>query len=311
LAALILAGAGLTSGGSDDLAQGVLAVRESPYQRVRVVEQETGWRTLEVNERRGSFQSVWRPEVGLLGPGYYYDAFALPAHWSEPVGDWSTLVLGLGSGTAWRVLEGALPEGVSLSGTGVELDPVVIDLAREFMELHDSSSNHTVLSGWDARAVLGPLGRGDERWDQIIVDVYANQVEIPAHLATVEFYESAAGLLAATGWLQVNVGASGVDDPLALAVASSMAFAFSSPTLALGVPFSRNVILLQRQGADLVLPGNVGFVPNYEPLEELASRMSLSGTWRLVGPEDGRLLHDGDAPLEDLQRASLAGMGAL
>ena len=310
--ALLLAGAGLASGGGAGLpAEDVLAVRESPYQRVRVVEQESGWRTLEVNERRGSFQSVWRPEAGLLGPGYYYDAFALPAHWSAPVIDWNTLVLGLGSGTAWRVLEGALPDGVSLSGTGVELDPVVIDLAREFMGLHDSASNQTVLSGWDARAVLGPLGKGDERWNQIIVDVYANQVEIPAHLATVEFYSSVADLLAPKGWLQVNVGASGVDDPLALAVASSMAFAFSSPTLALGVPFSRNVILLQRQGADLVLPGSVGFVPSYEPLVELASRMSLSGTWRLVGSEDGRLLHDGEAPLEDLQRASLAGMGAL
>ncbi len=310
--ALIIAGAGFSSvGGAGEPSDGVLAIRESPYQRVRVVEQETGGRTLEVNERRGSFQSVWRPEIGLLGPGYYYDSFALPAHWSHAVGEWSARVLGLGSGTAWRVLEGALPDGVQLSAAGVELDPVVIDMAREFMGLQDSADDRKVLSGWDARAVLGPLAKAGERWDQIIVDVYANQVEIPAHLATVEFYRAVAQLLGPAGWLQVNVGASGVDDPLALAVASSMAFAFSGQTLALEVPFSRNVILLQRQDAELALPGSSNFVPSYEPLKELASRMSLPGTWRLIGPEDGRLLYDGDAPLEALQRVSLSGMGEL
>ena len=310
-AVLLLGGFLVSSGSGQTLADDVLAVEESPYQRVRVVEQANGWRALEVNERRGSFQSIWRPEPGLLGPGYYYDAFALPAHWSDVSEDWSTLVLGLGSGTAWRVIEGALPAGVSFRAMGVELDPVVIALAREFMGLEDSGPHRRTLSGWDARAALGPLALSGEKWDQIIVDVYANQVEIPPHLATVEFYSAVKGLLAPGGWLQVNVGASGADDPLARAIGGSLGLAFGGPSLALEVPFSRNVILVQRLGQGLMLPGDEGFLPSSVELRDLAERMRVPGAWGLIEPGAERALHDGDAPLEALQRASLAGMGEL
>ncbi|MCC6406320.1 MAG: fused MFS/spermidine synthase, partial [Planctomycetes bacterium] len=62
-----------------------LACVESPYQRVRVVEDQSGAqpaRILQVNEGLDSFQSVWSTKPGLLGEGYYYDAFALPPAWS-------------------------------------------------------------------------------------------------------------------------------------------------------------------------------------------------------------------------------------
>lgn len=321
-AVLVVGGLLVSSSTSQPVADDVLAVVESPYQRVRVTERPDGWRALEVNERRGSFQSIWSPEPGLLGPGYYYDAFALPPYWDEPALDWSALVLGLGSGTAWRVMEGALPVGVVLNAMGVELDPVVVSLAREFMGLSDSTPQRRSLTGWDARASLGPLSLSEERWNQIIVDVYANQVEIPPHLATVEFYQAARELLAHGGWLQVNVGASGADDPLALAIGSTLALAFSGPTLALEVPFSRNVILMQRLGEPLILPSDEAFLPSHSSgsadggessvqLRELAARMRVPGTWRLIKAADGRVLSDGDAPLEALQRASLAGMSGL
>jgi spermidine synthase len=310
-AVLLLGGFLVSSSVSQPVGADVLAVVESPYQRVRVIEKANGWRALEVNERRGSFQSIWSPEPGLLGPGYYYDAFALPAHWDEPSLRWSALTLGLGSGTAWRVIEGSLPAGVRFHAMGVELDPVVVSLAREYMGLKDSTPQRRTLTGWDARASLGPLSLSEERWDQIIVDVYANQVEIPPHLATVEFYKAARELLVHGGWLQVNVGASAVDDPLALAIGSSLAVAFESPTLALEVPFSRNVILIQRLGEDLVLPTEERFLPSAVGLRELASRMRVPGTWSLIQSDDGRVLLDGDAPLEALQRSSLAGMSSL
>jgi hypothetical protein len=308
---LLLGGFLVSSGSSQPAADDVLAAVESPYQSVRVIEKANGWRALEVNERRGSFQSIWKPEPGLLGPGYYYDAFALPAYWGGVGGKWSALVLGLGSGTAWRVIEGTLPVGVSFHAMGVELDPVVVSLGREFMGLKDSTAQRRTLTGWDARASLGPLSLSQEKWDQIIVDVYANQVEIPAHLATVEFYSSTRELLARGGWLQVNVGASGVDDPLALAIGSSLAVAFEAPTLALEVPFSRNVILVQRLGESPVLPSDERFLPSSVELRELAARMRVPGTWSLIQADDGRVLFDGDAPLEALQRSSLASMSGL
>ena len=76
-----------------------------------------------MNEGFDSYQSVWQPEPGLLGMGYYYNDFALPAWWSGASGPWRVVVLGLGAGTAFRVLRGASPPGVELELVGVELDP--------------------------------------------------------------------------------------------------------------------------------------------------------------------------------------------
>ena len=287
----------------------LIAIGESPYQQVRVTELEDGWRALEVNEHRGSFQSLWAPEPGLLGPGYYYDYFSLPPAWSGASEDWDALVLGLGAGTAWRVLEGALPLGVELGATGVELDPLVIELAREHMGLPQSSEGRRVISGWDARVALGPLRQEGSRWDHVVVDVYANQVEIPAHLATVEFFTAAQGVLKPGGWLQVNVGALGVDDPLVLAMGATLADVFGGPTLALEVPFSRNVVLCQRHQASVLTPSDPGFADVGLELRALVQRAQVPGTWTLLDSGDGQVLTDLDAPMESLQRASLARLG--
>jgi len=285
-------------------AEGLLASGESPYQRVRVVERADGWRALEVNERRGSFQSLWSPTPGLLGPGYYYDYFALPPAWSRAESEWSLLVLGLGGGTAWRVVEGSLPEDCELHAAGVELDPMVVSMSRSLMGLPEGDPRRRVIAGWDARAAIAPLVNEGRRWDQVVIDVYANQVEIPAHLATYEFFLEVSGLLDDGGWLQLNVGAIGWDDPLALAIGATLAEAFGRPTLALEVPFSRNVILVQRLGAPTFDPQSQEFLPGRDDLEWLVQRSRLPGTWGHIHTGDAPHLVDQYAPLESLQRES-------
>lgn len=304
--AVIVVGATLVaSSGGHSADPECLAVEESLYQRVRVVQHSDGWRALEVNERRGSFQSVWAPEPGLLGPGYYYDIFALPHAWQAREAQWSLLVLGLGAGTTWRVVEGALPVGTDLLAAGVELDSTVVTLSHAHMGLPEGSERHRVIGGLDARAAVGPLSMELQRWNQIVIDVYANQVEIPPHLATLEFFRAVRGLLVNGGWLQLNVGASRWDDPLSLAIGATLAAAFGQPTLALEVPFSRNVILVQRLGLAPLDPAESAFLPEEDNMQLLAQRLRLPGTWGWVGSADGRHLVDGDAPLEALQRASL------
>src|SRR5258708_9131064 len=121
----------------------VLEECETAYQSARVVERsaegEPSLRFLQVNEGFDSFQSAWQREPGLLPDGYYYNAFALPAAWeAERPGPWKTLVLGLGAGSAWRVLEGTLGEGRALEGDGVEIDARVVELARKHMDLREA-----------------------------------------------------------------------------------------------------------------------------------------------------------------------------
>ncbi|MEW6072910.1 MAG: fused MFS/spermidine synthase, partial [Planctomycetota bacterium] len=291
----------------------LLAAAESPYQAVRVVEdrrEDPPRRYLEVNEGFGSYQSVWQPARGLLAPGYYYNDFALPAWWAAAEGagegaegSWRVLVLGLGGGTAFRVLAGASPPGLALELTGVELDPAVVELARAHLEL-GAEGGERILAGLDARVALRALGGG---FDEIVLDCYANQVEIPPHLGTVELFAEVRAALAPGGWLVANLGGFGFDDPVVAAVAASAARAFAAPVLVLRVPFARNYTLVARRDAPLPLDaaGSLRAVP--PPVDRLVESRALPGSWRLVAPGGpGPFLTDRHSPVEHLERRSIA-----
>ena len=289
----------------------LLAQTQSAYQSLRVVETGSGderLRRLEVNEGLDSFQSVWIPEPGLLGQGYYYDLFALPPHWDSRESlaggseTWSTLILGLGAGTTVRVMEGALPSGVELRTVGVELDPSVIDLALEHFDL-ERSDTRQVHGGLDARVglqhVAGPF-------DQVALDCYANQVEMPPHLATVEFFREVRAALRPGGWLSINAAGFGLDDPVVDAVARTCATAFERPVLAVRVPFSRNCMLFARRDAEV--PGPDDETAWHRPgatFHTLLRQLEIPGAWRQVVPHQGTPLTDAHSPTERLQLESL------
>jgi len=275
---------------------------ETAYQSARVVERD-GMRFLQVNEGFDSFQSAWQPALGLLPDGYYYNTFALPAAWErERTGPWRTLVLGLGAGSAWRVLEGTLGEGRSLAGDGVEIDEALVELAQKYMDLRETPDRR-VWASLDGRSALGSLAGG---YDQLILDAYANQVEIPAQLATREFFESAARALRPGGWISANVGGFGLEDPVADALARTAARALGARVLLFCVPFSRNLALVARVGAEVPSPDSPAFRDlAHAGLARLASQVSLPGTWRWVESGAAEVLTDDRAPIERLQERSL------
>jgi predicted membrane-bound spermidine synthase len=289
----------------------LLAQTQSAYQSLRVVEAGTGderIRRLEVNEGLDSFQSVWIPQPGLLGQGYYYDLFALPPFWDtreesvEGPDRWSTLILGLGAGTTVRVMEGAMPEGVALSTVGVELDPAVVELALEHFDL-DSGPDREVHGGLDARVALNHVAR---TFDQVALDCYANQVEIPPHLATVEFFREVRDVLRPGGWLSINAAGFGLDDPVVDAVARTCATAFEQPILVVRVPFSRNCMLFARRDAQVAGPDDeVAWHRPGARFHALLRRMELGDAWRQVEPNQGTTLTDAQSPMERLQLESL------
>lgn len=284
----------------------LLAQVESAYQRLRVLESGEGEdlrRWLAVNEASDSFQSVWTPQPGLLGSGHYYDAFALPLAWARPDASgsppWHLLVLGLGAGSAVRVLEGCLEDPGALVWRGVELDPEVVRLGVEWFELEPSPE---VSAGLDARVALRL--QPDAAWDQVIVDCYANNMEVPAHLATQELFREALRVLREDGWISVNAGGFGTEDPVVQAVGRTLATALGSRVLALEVPFSRNVALIGRKAGALPEPG----APEWDLVapfaQGLARTWAAPGTWAWLDASPTPLT-DAHAPLEHLQRASV------
>jgi len=285
--------------------QTLLAARESAYQSLRVVE-DPRWgpmRLLQVNEGLDSFQSVWIPRKGLLGQGFYYDLFALPAWWSGARGAWRVAVLGLGAGTTFRVLEGASPAGVELELWGVEIDPVAVELGREHFELDSEREGVHVLAGVDARVALRRLPR---ELDLVVLDAYAHQVEIPAHLSTLEFFEEVHGRLAPGGWLAINVGGFGLGDPVAVAIAVTVCRAFTGDVLVLRVPRARNLVLFARKGAELPVPGDRSWTFEGPVGEALLPLLEIPGAWSVWPYDDSATpLTDDKSPMERLQQRSL------
>jgi spermidine synthase len=278
---------------------------ESAYQSIRVVEsldRDAPMRRLQVNEGLDSFQSVWQPQRGLLPDGYYYNLFALPSAWSEPQETWKLFVAGLGAGTAWRVLDGALPDGVRLEAAGAEIDPRVVELGRTWFDLPANDPDHRCLAGWDARAALA---NETVLFDEIVLDAYANQMEIPAHLSTREFFGEVRSRLAPGGWLAVNVGGFGLADPVVEAVAATVADAFGRRVLAVRVPFSRNCALFARRDSEAPEPGSEAWFARDARQRARLSALSIEGTFRWFEPGRGLVLTDDENPLDRLQWESI------
>lgn len=282
----------------------LLAEVESSYQRLRVVEDRrfgAAMRLLQVNEGLDSFQSVWAPAPGLLGQGFYYDYFALPAWWSRAQGEWRVLVVGLGAGTTFRVLEGASPPGVELDLWGIELDPRAIELGERWFDL-TPGPRRRVLAGQDGRAALRALPRD---FDLIVLDAYANQTEIPPHLATVEALGEMRTHLADGGWIAINVGGFGFDDPVVAAVGNTLCAAFSSRSIAYRVPRSRNFVWIARRGASAPVPGDGAWEFAGPVGDALLPPLALDASWRGLDRASGVVLSDDRNPIEALQQRSL------
>lgn len=235
----------------------LLEVRDSPYQRLRVIEfSATGERWLQMNEGLDSFQSWWAP--GATWSGLYYDLFALAplcagietpvAGASRPVRFW---ILGFGAGSAMQPLRAALGDR-PVEAVGVELDPAVVALGKRWMPLPDAAqAGLQIQAGADARSLMRAAPTD---LDFIVLDAYARQFEIPPHLATVEFFSELGQHLRAGGVLAINVGTR--DTPqdsagLLARLVASVRQGFGAELRLHRVPRSRNWILLARKSEPL------------------------------------------------------------
>src|SRR5688572_3206535 len=280
----------------------ILAQRESSYQSLWVVE-DSGrtpvLRYLQVNEALDSFQSAWQPNEGLLPAGFYFNDFLLPAAWSASRDPWAVLVLGLGAGSVVRVF--SRDHWSEATFLGIEIDPAIVELGRDFFDLDDSTGRLEVHAGVDARVALRAVARS---FDQVVIDCYTNQFEIPAHLCTREFFAEVRSKLNPGGWLTANLGGFGFDDPVVARVSATCAAAFETPVCLVRVPMSRNYLLLARRDAPIPChPGGLE-LPTSSDVIPLGARL-LPGFSRLVPPRGGELLTDDQCPIERLQRRSL------
>ncbi|MFA6391933.1 MAG: fused MFS/spermidine synthase [Patescibacteria group bacterium] len=180
--------------------KGLVYEKETPYQYVQVVKEENSDRyLLLINDGHG-VQSIYDPKNIILDN--YYDYYSvLPYLHKNNTGDLDVLLIGLGGGTISHQYLNLFEDKYNLKIDGVEFDPGVITAAKEYFDLNNQDIN---IYTSDGRTFLRA---SDKKYDLIIVDAYAQQIYIPFHLSTQEYFNEVNEHLNENGILAMNINA--------------------------------------------------------------------------------------------------------
>ena len=229
------------------LPAGVLEHRESAYGALWMRENSHGERGLYVDTPFG-IQSVYNPATPL---NEYYYAYigVIPPLIAEPK---KVLILGHAGGSFTRVLNAYYPD---LQVTGVEIDPAVTQMAKDYMDFSDLK---VTMADADARAFLL---KDAATYDLIVLDTY-HAASLPAHLATQEFFDLTHSHLNNGGLMVVNAASD--DGPFLESLSATLA-TLPAPLHTFHVPNTFNTLLISGEIPELQ-PANYD-----EDLQELAA----------------------------------------
>ncbi len=157
----------------------IIEVHDHPNVRALYLNYTTGVQTLEVK--------------GQVLTGEYFDLFLLGPYLR---GGRKVLMLGAAGGVSMKQIAAVFPQAEI---TGVDLDPAVLRVARDYFGLKDHPRIRLVAE--DARWFLA---RSTERYDVIAIDLYVTGM-IPFFTATTEFFALARERLTDDGVLVMNV----------------------------------------------------------------------------------------------------------
>lgn len=179
----------------DSLGDHVVERRMTPYQTLEL--HDTGAVLSLYSD--GALHTAMHKATGEPTMGYIAHSPTLLL--AQPEGK-SALVLGMGGGSFGRIFG----EGAGVEVEFVEIDPVVVEMAKEHFRFEDDDK---VFVDDGRRFLARNPGR---TWDYIYVDTYIGY-SIPFHLSTREFFAELKRHLAPGGVVGLNIAAR-PDDPL-------------------------------------------------------------------------------------------------
>jgi spermidine synthase len=259
---------------------GVIAEEETQYQYAQIVRTGDGKIVMRLDDGVAD-QSVYRPGASLTG-GEWDMPLVIPPLLDRPLR--SALVIGNAGGTTARGLAAVYP-GVHIDG--VELDPALTALGREYMAMDSIPGLHVITA--DGRTFLQTTSN---RYDLIVVDAY-RQAYIPFQLVTQEFFTLVREHLQPGGAVALNVARVPDDDRLSRAVSGTLATVFPSVYTWHALRFNECVIGLDHALPDTALAQRVGGVP--APLQPLVPL--VRSQTEPMGPSDSPMTDD-RAPVE-------------
>jgi spermidine synthase len=219
---------------------GEIFTTESAYQYIEVFD-KGAYRYLVYNDAAG-FQTVANKKSVLTGLNYYYDYYSLlPFLFKDPPKN--ALIIGLGGGIIANQLHYFHP---SIEIDGVEIDPKVIQIARTYFALSDAVRTYNQ----DGRIFVGQVRR---KYDVLVIDAYTQQVYIPFHLTTMEFFSQVKQRLSDDGIVAMNVSSAKEDSPLIQSISNTLRLVFAH-VYRMRIPGSvDNVVIASDRGIDFAL----------------------------------------------------------
>ena len=192
-----------------DPARGLLAVRQSPYGEIRVVEKD-GLRLMLID---GAAHTIVDPET-WQSDYPYVDVLEIVKELHPAPG--RLLLVGLGGGS---VAKSYHADGWQVDA--VEIDPVVTELARSHFGL---TADEARVHHGDGRRFLADQPAGT--YDLVIMDAFGSS-SIPFHLVTREVFGLLRSRLAPGGLMAMNVEALGWHDTVVHAVGATLGEVFA------------------------------------------------------------------------------------
>ncbi|OQY80199.1 MAG: hypothetical protein B6D41_21380 [Chloroflexi bacterium UTCFX4] len=261
----------------------VIYETESPYNFIQVID-ENPLRLLTVNEGQ-AYQSVYYPNTILLGG--YWDLFLVTPFLTDAAPPRSLLVVGLAAGTVTKQFAQVFPD---IQMDGIEIDPAIARVGREFFAMNEPNLNVIVDDGRAA------LRENNKRYDIIVVDAY-RQPYIPFHLATVEYYEELRAHLTERGVVAINAARTPNDARLVNALAATLKQVFPT-VLLLDYPNDTNTIILA--ASDPITPQTYQARLAQLDTAPLAEVAQLARANVRVFDGDGLVLTDDKSAVENL-----------
>ena len=278
--------------GTDKSTTGLIYEKESANNYIQVLQQD-GFNLLRLNEGQG-IHSIYNPDV-INNHGPWEQVLSAPFFNSAPVTPDSVdsiAIVGLAAGTTARDAFAVFP---NVEIDGIEIDPVIVDVGREFFAMNDPNLNVIIQDGRWA------LSKSGKTYDIISVDAYRPPY-IPWHLTTREFFQSVYDHLTNRGVLVINIGHGPTDRRLVDALATTIRTIF--PTIYISdVSGSYNSILFATKQPTTL----ENFLQNYlalsndpQPPQMLLDIMAATYAGLQPEPAATFVFTDDLAPVEEL-----------
>lgn len=268
----------------------VVHEEESLYQYLQVQRRSDGSTLLVVNEG-GAMQSIARVNDALHPASTYYESFLLLPYMIGASGDMDVLVIGSGAGTIPHLLAihvrpdipGLRTDAVEIDGRAAELGYLWFNTQRD-----------------DARMIISDgrtyIGNTSETYDIIITDTYSNQIYIPFHLTTVEYFTELKAHLNSGGAVAMNVNALSEDSDLVQAIGRTLCEVFPLVYI-VHVSNDYNFMLIASEYP--IQPPPADSMAVWNPVLEETARL-FEPAFKPFDPEHGLILTDNRAPVEFL-----------